>query len=135
MQVVLEFLPTCKKCDALIEELGKLSAVLDFEFVPVMLDSSIEGLSEQGSASRIMSEEWINTFGSEKQKQLYSKAKSVFQMLSEGSVAPVLRINWFDGRRERELIIKGFSADKNAIRNLIKTIKSLQEVERRALWS
>ncbi|MEM2029875.1 MAG: hypothetical protein QW734_05330 [Candidatus Bathyarchaeia archaeon] len=134
MRVVLEYLPTCRKCDALIEELSALAISLDFEFVPLLLDSGIEGLSEQGSATRVMSEEWINMFGSEKQKELHSKAKNLFKMLSEGSIAPVLRIEWFDGKRNRELVIKGFTQDKNAFKNLVKTIKSLQELERGVIW-
>lgn len=132
MIVRVQISPTCPKCDRLLEELYRASIEYDFEFLPEFVETTLETHYLKDSATKIYNEDWIQKFGSEKQKKLYKEAKSVIDMMGQTTATPVIEIIWNQGQTDRSLVIKGFSKDlsEKGIKNLIRLILMLLRLER-----
>jgi glutaredoxin len=125
--VRLQFRPTCPRCDELIEKLMEVSARTGIEFIPEMVSTELETHLASDEVHRTYSEEWMKEHGTQKQRALYEKAKPLFKYLEGSSTVPVLIVEWDDGGKKRQIIIKGFSQEKFdiAVKNLIYTISRI----------
>jgi len=134
MIVRVQISPSCPKCDALLEELFRAGIEYGFEVLPEVVDTTFEPLYLKDSASKIYNEEWIEKFGSKKQKELYKKAKPVVDMMGQTTATPVVEVTWYQGQIERSLVIKGFSKklSEEGIKNIVKAILMLLRLERLA---
>jgi hypothetical protein len=123
----LQFRPTCPRCDELIEKLMEASARVGIEFIPEMVSTELETHLALDEVHRTYSEDWMKAHGSQKQKELYGKAKEIFKYLEGSSTVPVLIVEWDDGGKKRQLVIKGFTAENfdTAIKNLIYVVAKI----------
>lgn len=131
--VKLYYSPTCPKCDEFIEQLGKLSTRIGFDFVTELVNTEFEATYTKDPVSKIYSREWFENFGTEKQKKFYEEAAPFIEMIGQTTIVPALEIRWFYGIGERSIIISGFSekdADK-ALNNIVRVIIQLINLERR----
>jgi len=123
----LQYRPTCPRCDELLEMLIEISARTGIQFIPEMVGAELETHAVFDEVRKTYSEEWIKGFGTDKQKKLYEKAKTLFKYLEESSTVPVLVLEWDDGGKRRQLVIKGFlkEGSDTAIKNLIYVISRI----------
>lgn len=134
MLVRVQISPACPKCDKLLEELFRAGIEYGFEVLPEVVETEFEVHYTKDEASKIYREDWIQKYGSEKQKKLLKEAKPIVTMIGRASVTPVIEIRWNYGLTDRSIVIKGFRKDVSdkAINNLIKAILILLKAERAA---
>jgi len=113
VEVVLEEITTCPRCALLKELIKPLCDAMGIPFYERVVDASAVAAQARDSATRTMTPEWVEAFGTPEQRRLFKKYAPIFAELSRDVTAPNLIIRWHDGTRWSEIVIKGFTADRN----------------------
>jgi len=129
VEVILEESPTCPRCALLRPLLRRLCDELGVPFFEVVVDTEAVAAYAQDARSRTLSGEWVEAFGTPRQRELYRRHRRVFEALASGAAVPNVRIRWHDGARTREIVIAGFPAgaegSEEAIARYLANLRSL----------
>jgi len=135
LEVFVEEDAECPRCGKLIPKLRKICNDLNVPFYVRLLSTKSVAAYASDSVSRTFDPEWIKQFGLPEHKMKLKELTPILEMFKKYNLKsfPNLVIRWHDGRRMKEIVIRGYDesnekANKQFLANLYLLLKVVKEV-------
>ena len=130
IEVILEADIHCPYCAVVEKIVKRICSDLNIPFsVKYATPRSIASY-EDTVVFHTYSRDWIERFGSNDQKKSLSKIAAILDLIQRRGLQsyPNLIIRWYDGVRFKEIVIRGYDAEKarDFARNLISLLRGLK---------
>ena len=134
IEVIMEYDITCPRCKALEKKIKEICNMLDIPLIMKLVSTKSVAAYEESIASKTLTREWVEKFGTKEQKEAFSRIEKYFGGKSIPLQAvPVLAIR-FGNSTKNEIVIRGFDdSDKEKsnlfFANLYVLLKALRGIK------
>jgi hypothetical protein len=118
IEVIMEYDITCPRCKALEKKIKEICNMLDIPLIMKLVSTKSVAAYEESVASKTLTREWVERFGTKEQKEAFSRIEKVFggkTLLLQAT--PTLVIRFGDSTRN-EIVIRGYDDSDKEKSNL-----------------
>jgi hypothetical protein len=118
IEVIMEYDVTCPRCKALEKKIKEICNMLDIPLIMKLVSTKSVAAYEESVASKTLTREWVERFGTKEQKEAFSRIEKVFGGKTFPLQAtPTLAIRFGDSTRN-EIVIRGYDDSDKEKSNL-----------------